>query len=147
MTIDGTTGTKALGEYAEVNSINLYYETHGVGRPMILLHGGLGSSEMFGPTLPALAEHHQVIAVDLQGHGRTADIDRPIDIKIMADDIAALIDHLGLEKPDIVGYSLGGGVALFTAVKYPEKVGKLVSASANVRRTPFRPRCSPSKPR
>ena len=65
----------------------------------------------------------------------------------MADDIAALIDHLGLEKPDIVGYSLGGGVALFTAVKYPEKVGKLVSASATSGVTPFRPRCSPSKPR
>jgi pimeloyl-ACP methyl ester carboxylesterase len=139
VTTDWTTETKGIGEYAEVNGINLYYETHGAGRPMILLHGGLGSGEMFGPTLPALAEHHQVIAVDLQGHGRTADIDRPIDIKLMADDIAALIDHLGLEKPDIVGYSLGGGVALFTAVKYPEKVGKLVSASANVRRDAIPP--------
>ena len=117
MTADRTTETKGVGEYAEVNGINLYYETHGAGRPMILLHGGLGSGEMFGPTLPALAERHQVIAADLQGHGRTADIDRPIDIKLMAGDIAALIDHLGLEKPDIVGYSLGGGVALFTAVK------------------------------
>ena len=134
MTADWTTKTKSIGEYAEVNGINLYFETHGAGRPMILLHGGLGSGEMFGPTLPALAERQQVIVVDLQGHGRTADIDRPIDIKLMADDIAALIDHLGLAKPDIVGYSLGGGVALFTAVKYPEKVGKLVSASANVRR-------------
>ena len=105
MTADRTTETKGVGEYAEVNGINLYYETHGAGRPMILLHGGLGSGEMFGPTLPALAERHQVIAVDLQGHGRTADIDRPIDIKLMADDIAALIDHLGLDKPDVVGYS------------------------------------------
>ncbi len=111
MTTDWTIETKSIGEYAEVNGINLYYETHGAGRPMILLHGGLGSGEMFGPTLPTLAERHQVIVVDLQGHGRTADIDRPIDIKLMADDIAALIDHLGLEKPDIVGYSLGGGVA------------------------------------
>ena len=82
-----------------------------------------------------------------RARARTADIDRPIDIKLMADDIAALIDHLGLEKPDIVGYSLGSGVALFTAVKYPEKVGKLISASAHVDVTPFRPRCSPSKPR
>src|SRR5215207_5163834 len=139
MTTDWTTETKGIGEYAEVNGINLYYETHGAGRPMILLHGGLGSGEMFGPTLPALAEHHQVILVDLQGHGRTADIDRPIDIRLMADDIAALIDHLRLEKPDIVGYSLGGGVALFTAVKYPEKVRKLVSASANVRRDAIPP--------
>src|SRR5919112_243358 len=134
MTTERTAEAKGIGEYAEVNGINLYYETHGSGRAMILLHGGLMSSEMFGPLLPALTERHQVIAVDLQGHGRTPDIDRPIDIRLMADDIAALIDHLGLEKPDIVGYSLGGGVALFTAVKYPEKVGKLVSASANVRR-------------
>ena len=74
---------------------------------------------MFGPILPALAERHQVIAVDLQGHGRTADIDRPIDVRLMADDIAALIDHLGLDRPDVVGYSLGGGVALQTAVEVP----------------------------
>jgi pimeloyl-ACP methyl ester carboxylesterase len=139
MTTHQTTETKGIGDYAEVNGINLYYETHGAGRPMILLHGGLMSGEMFGPILPSLAERHQVIAVDLQGHGRTADIDRPIDIRLMADDIAALIDHLGLEKPDIVGYSLGGGVALFTAMKYPEKVGKLVSASAHVRRDAIPP--------
>jgi pimeloyl-ACP methyl ester carboxylesterase len=86
-----------------------------------------------------LTEHHQVITVDLQGHGRTADIDRPIDARLMADDIAALIDHLELEKPDIVGYSLGGGVAFFTAVKYPEKLGKLVCASAHVRRDAIPP--------
>src|SRR5690242_21959497 len=89
---------------------------------------------MFGPVLPALAERHQVITVDLQGHGRTADIDRPIDTRLMADDIAALIDHLGLEKPDVVGYSLGGGVALQTAVNYPNKIRRLVAASANIRR-------------
>src|SRR6195256_2284543 len=122
------------GNYAEVNGLNLYYEVHGSGRPLVLLHGGLGSGGMFAPLLPALTEAHQVIAPDLQGHGRTADIDRPIDIRLMADDIAALIDHLELEQPDIVGYSLGGGVAFFTAVKYPQKVGKLVMASANIRR-------------
>jgi pimeloyl-ACP methyl ester carboxylesterase len=88
---------------------------------------------MFGPVLPALAERHQVIAVDLQGHGRTADIDRPIDVRVMADDIGALIDHLGLDKPDVVGYSLGGGVALHTAAKYPAMVGRLVAVSANIR--------------
>ena len=131
---DWTTETKGAGEYANVNGINLYYETRGTGRPLILLHGGLGSGEMFGPILPTLAENHQVITVDLQGHGRTADIDRPIDIRLMADDIAALIDHLGLEKPDLVGYSLGGGVAFFTASKYPGKVRKLVMAAANIRR-------------
>ena len=125
-TTDWTAETKGVGQYAEVNGLNLYFETRGSGRPLILLHGGLGSGEMFGPVLPALAEHHQVIAPDLQGHGRTADIDRPIDIRLMADDIAALIDHLGLDKPDVVGYSLGGGVALQTAVKYPAKVRRLV---------------------
>jgi pimeloyl-ACP methyl ester carboxylesterase len=129
-----TTDTKGAGEYAEVNGLNMYYETHGAGRPMILLHGGLGSGEMFGPILPALAENHQVIAPDLQGHGRTADIDRPIEMGLMADDIAALIDHLGLGKPDVVGYSLGGGVAMHTAFKYPDKIAKLVAASANIRR-------------
>jgi pimeloyl-ACP methyl ester carboxylesterase len=127
------------GQYAEVNGINLYYETHGAGRPLILLHGGLGSGEMFGPILPALAARHQVIAVDLQGHGRTADIDRPLDIRLMADDIAALIGHLKLNKPDVAGYSLGGGVALQTAAKYPALVGRLVVVSANVRRDAIYP--------
>src|SRR5689334_247596 len=127
------------GRYAEVNGISLYHETHGSGRPMILLHGGLGSGEMFGPILPALAAHHQVVAVDLQGHGRTADIDRPLDVRLMADDIAALIDHLGLDRPDVVGYSLGGGVALQVAVRHPDKVGRLVSASANIRRDAIPP--------
>jgi pimeloyl-ACP methyl ester carboxylesterase len=134
-----TRDTKGIGSYADVNGINLYYETHGSGRPMILLHGGLGSGEMFGPILPALSADHQVVVPDLQGHGRTADIDRPIDVRLMADDIAALIDHLGLDKPDLVGYSLGGGVCFFTAVKHPEKVGKLVMASANIRRDAIPP--------
>ena len=122
------------GQYADVNGINLYYETHGTGRPLILLHGGLGSGEMFGPVLPELAERHQVIAVDLQGHGRTADIDRPIDARLMAGDIAALIDHLGLDRPDVVGYSLGGGVAFQTAFLHPDKIRRLVAVSANIRR-------------
>ena len=139
MTKDWTTQAKGTGKYAEVNGINLYYETHGSGRPLILLHGGLGSGEMFGPVLPLLAEHHQVIAVDLQGHGRTADIDRPIDIRLMADDIAALIHHLGLDRPDVVGYSLGGGVALQTAANYPHEVRRLVVVSANIRRDAIPP--------
>jgi pimeloyl-ACP methyl ester carboxylesterase len=133
MTTTWTTDVKGTGAYAEVNGLNMYYETHGDGRPMVLLHGGLGSGEMFGPILPTLSERHRVITPDLHGHGRTADIDRPIDERLMADDIAALIDHLGLEKPDVVGYSLGGGVAFHTAVKYPEKVGKAVLASVYYR--------------
>jgi pimeloyl-ACP methyl ester carboxylesterase len=138
-TTDWTTEQEGTGQYAEVNGINLYFETHGTGQPLILLHGGLGSGEMFGPTLPKLAERYQVILPDLQGHGRTADIDRPIDIRLMADDIAALIDHLRLDRPDVVGYSLGGGVALFTAVKYPDKIRRLVAASAHAWRKAIPP--------
>ena len=139
MTTDWATDTKGTGQYADVNGINLYYETHGTGRPLILLHGGLGSGEMFGPILPALAADHQVIAVDLQGHGRTADIDRPIDTRLMADDIVALIGHLGLDRPDVMGYSLGGGVAFWTAVKHPELVGRLVVVAANMSRNAIYP--------
>ncbi|HLQ15265.1 MAG TPA: alpha/beta hydrolase [Candidatus Eisenbacteria bacterium] len=133
MASDRTAQAKGGGKYAEVNGINLYFETHGSGRPLILLHGGLGSGEMFGPVLSLLAERHQVVAVDLQGHGRTADIDRPMDVGLMAGDIAALIDHLHLATPDVVGYSLGGGVALQTAAQYPTKVRRLVMVSANLR--------------
>jgi len=139
MTTDSTTHAKGTGQYALVNGINLYYDTHGSGRPLILLHGGLGSGEMFAPVLPVLAARHQVIAVDLQGHGRTADIDRPLDVRLMAGDIAALIDHLELAKPDVVGYSLGAGVAFQTAVMYPAKVRRLVMVSANIRRDAIYP--------
>jgi pimeloyl-ACP methyl ester carboxylesterase len=131
--------TSSAGHYAQVNGIKLYYEIHGTGRPLILLHGGLGAIEMFGPNLPALAKGRQVIGVDLQGHGRTADIDRPLSVKLMADDIAALIQHLKLDRPDIMGYSLGGGVALHVAIKHPEMVGKLVVVSTPFRRNAFYP--------
>src|ERR687886_2305073 len=137
--IDWTTEAKGVGQYADVNGLHLYHETHGEGRPLILLHGGLGSGEMFGPVIPALAAGHQVIAVDLQGHGRTADIDRPLDVRLMAGDIAALIRHLGLEQADIMGYSLGGGVAFHTAVKSPELVRRLAMVSTNLRRSAIYP--------
>ena len=129
--------TNGMGHYADVNGINLYYEMQGAGKPLILLHGGLGAIEMFGPNLPALAKGRQLIAVDLQGHGRTADIDRPLSVELMADDIAALIKHLKLERPDIMGYSLGGGVALQTAIRHPELVGKIVAVSTPIRRNAF----------
>jgi pimeloyl-ACP methyl ester carboxylesterase len=139
-TMDWTSEVKGTGAYAEVNGINLYYETHGSGRPLVLLHGGLGSGEMFGAALTDLAAAgHQVIAVDLQGHGRTADIDRPIDVRLMADDIGALITYLGLDKPDVVGYSLGGGVSFFTAVKHPDQVRRMVMVSTNVKRSAIYP--------
>src|SRR5438132_2839802 len=135
----GGSGKKAEGHYADVNGIKLYYEIHGKGRPLVLLHGGLGAIEMFGPNLTALAANHQVIAVDLQGHGRTADIDRPLSVEYMADDIAALIKYLKLDRPDVMGYSLGGGVAFFVALRHPELVGKLVLVSTPIRRNAFYP--------
>jgi pimeloyl-ACP methyl ester carboxylesterase len=125
--------------YADVNGLHMYYEVHGSGRPLVLLHGGLMSGETFGPVLDALAAKHQVVVPDLQGHGRTADIDRPIDVKLMAGDIAALIDDLKLDKPDVVGYSMGGGVALQLAFQHPEKIRKVVAAAANIQRSAIYP--------
>lgn len=123
----------ANGGYASVNGLHLYYEIHGAGEPLILLHGGLGAIEMFGDVLPSLAQTRQVVAVDLQAHGRTADIDRPLSFELMAGDIAALIKHLGFAAADVMGYSLGGGVALRIAIEHPEAVKKLVLVS-----TPFK---------
>src|SRR5882762_4647146 len=131
--------TGGTGHYADVNGIKLYYEIHGTGHPVILLHGGLGATSMFGPNLPALAKGRQVIAVDLQGHGRTADVDRPLSPQLMAEDIAALIKHLKLERVDLMGYSLGGGVAFFVALRHPELVEKLVLVSTPIRRNAFYP--------
>ncbi|MCA0454393.1 MAG: alpha/beta hydrolase [Chloroflexi bacterium] len=122
-------GSASDSGYAPVNGIELYYEIYGEGQPLILLHGGLGAIEMFGPVLSTLAEGRQVIGVDLQGHGRTADIDRPLTFEAMADDVAALITYLGFENADVMGYSLGGGVALQTAIRHPEVVRKLVLVS------------------
>jgi pimeloyl-ACP methyl ester carboxylesterase len=130
-----TTNKSALtaGNYASLNGLTMYYEIHGTGKPLVLLHGGVGAIEMFGEVLPLLAAGRQVIAVDLQAHGRTADIDRPLSFESMADDISALIKHLGFAKADVMGYSLGGGVGLQTAIRHPEVVRKLVVVS-----TPFK---------
>ncbi len=120
--------------YAPVNGLNLYYEIHGAGTPLILLHGGVGGIGMFGPNLPALSEQRQVIAVELQGHGRTADIDRPLSYQAMADDIGELITLLGIEPSDVMGYSLGGGAAPQTAIRHGASVRKLVIVSQPFRR-------------
>ena len=125
--------------YADVNGIWMYYEEHGSGQPLVLLHGGYGTGEMYGAIMPSLASGRRVITVDLQGHGRTADVDRPLRFQTMGDDIAALIRHLGLGQgasrvqADVMGYSLGAGVALRTAIQHPDLVRRLVIVSHPVR--------------
>lgn len=116
--------------YAPVNGLQMYYEVHGEGQPLVLLHGAFSAiGTSFGKLLPALAKKYQAIGVDLQGHGRTADIERPLRIEAMADDIAALLKYLNIERADVFGYSMGAGVALLTAIRHPEVVRKLAVAS------------------
>lgn len=115
--------------YAPVNGMEMYYEIHGEGEPLIMIHGAFMTLDMFGELLPVLAENRKVIAVELQGHGRTKDIDQPIRYKSLAQDIIALIDHLELDKPDVLGYSLGGGTALQAGIQAPEKINKLLLIS------------------
>jgi pimeloyl-ACP methyl ester carboxylesterase len=129
----------STGNYAPVNGINLYYEIHGAGEPLILLHGGFGSFAMFSALSPTLAQNHQVIGVDLYGHGRTALTDRPFTFEHMADDIAGLIHHLGLTKANVLGYSLGGLVALQTTIRHPEQINKLVLLSIPFKRSGWYP--------
>ncbi len=115
--------------YAPVNGVEIYYQIHGTGKPLVLLHGGVGAFEMFTPILAALTAKHQVIGVDLQAHGRTLPFDRPMTHENMATDIAELIKWLGYDKADLMGYSLGGMVSLRTAIDHPEIVDRLVLVS------------------
>ena len=116
--------------FLPVNGLEMYYEIHGAGRPCLLLHGAYMSIDAMGPLLPGLAENRQVIAVEQQGHARTADVDRPITYEQMADDTEAALRHLGIEHADVVGYSMGGGIALQLAIRHPALVRRLVVASA-----------------
>jgi pimeloyl-ACP methyl ester carboxylesterase len=128
------------GQYAEVNDLNIYYETYGIGRPLVLLHGG-GSTiqSTFGHILPELAKTHQVIGVELQDHGHTKDIDRPLSFEQDADDVAALIKHLGIGKADFMGFSNGGTSCLQIAIRHPELVNKLVLSSTTYKREGMQP--------
>jgi pimeloyl-ACP methyl ester carboxylesterase len=119
------------GNYAEVNGLKMYYEIHGTGSPLVVLHGAFMTIGAMGAFVSALAEARQVVAVELQGHGHTADVDRPLSYEQMADDVGGLIRHLGIGRADVFGYSMGGGVALQLAMRHPELVRKLVVVSAS----------------
>jgi pimeloyl-ACP methyl ester carboxylesterase len=131
MTNGDNVRSPATGDYAEVNGLEMYYEVHGTGRPLVVLHGAYMTIGAMGPIVPGLAETRQVIAVELQGHGHTADVDRPITYEQMADDTAALLGRLGIDQADVFGYSMGGGVALQLAIRHLGLVRKLVVASAS----------------
>ncbi|HEX7828193.1 MAG TPA: alpha/beta hydrolase [Thermoanaerobaculia bacterium] len=135
----------AFGEYAKINGLNLYYEVHGKANaktpPLVLLHGGGSTIDTsFGRVLPLFASSRQVIAFDQQGHGRTADIvDRPFSFEQSADDAAALLKHLGIERADFFGYSNGGSIAMQIAIRHPKLVRRIVVASAMYTRDGLQP--------
>lgn len=134
--------------HVAVNGLDYYYELHGRGEPLLLLHGGLGSIDMFGPVLPLLAEDRRVIGVDLHGHGRTALGDRKISVLDMGDDMAAILGALGYDEPvDVLGYSLGAGVGFRLAVQHPEAVRRLVLVSAGFARDGYYPEMLPQQAR
>ena len=126
---------KATTGYAPVNGLKMYYEIHGSGEPVVLLHGAfMAITGDWNDWINELAKTRKVIAVEMQGHGRTADINRDITYENLSDDVAALLDYLKIERADIVGYSLGAGAAMQCAIRHPEKVRKVVSISAPMRR-------------
>jgi pimeloyl-ACP methyl ester carboxylesterase len=121
----------AQSGYAPVNGLKMYYEVYGQGKPLVLIHGAFNTIPMaFGGLIPELSKTRQVIAIEMHGHGRTADIDRPFSFETMADDVAALLKYLKKDSADIFGYSMGGCIAWQLAIRHPEAVKKLVIASA-----------------
>jgi pimeloyl-ACP methyl ester carboxylesterase len=137
-------GNKKTG-HIEQNGVSYYYEIHGSGEPLLLLHGGLGSIDMFAPLLPALTKSRQVVAVDLHGHGRTTLGNRPINLIDMGHDMAAIVTKLGYKQLDVFGYSMGGGVALRLAVQHPALVRRLAIASAPFAQSGFHPEMLPQQ--
>jgi pimeloyl-ACP methyl ester carboxylesterase len=127
------TGKPLQTGYAPVNGLQMYYEIHGTGDPLVLLHGAFATIDLWGSVLETLAEDHQVIAVELQGHGHTADIDRPFSYEQFAEDVAGLMAHLGIAQADVVGYSMGANTGLRLAMQHPDLLRKLVAISANYR--------------
>jgi len=131
--------------YVSANGVNYYYEIRGQGEPLLLLHGGLGQIEMFGPVLPALVENRQVVAVDLHGHGRSTLGDRPISLIDMGNDMKVILQYLGYGQVDVLGYSMGGGIALRFAVQHPEMVRRLVLVSTPYAQDGFYPEMLPQQ--
>lgn len=131
----GTRETDAPGSgaYASVNGLDMYYEVHGAGTPLLVIPGGFMTIATMGPLLPALAQSRVVIAIEPQGHGHTRDIDRPLSYEQMADDAAALTTRLGYGRADILGFSAGANTALQIAIRHPDAVRKLVVISGNFR--------------
>jgi pimeloyl-ACP methyl ester carboxylesterase len=124
--------------YAPVNGLKMYYEVHGSGDPVVLLHGAFMTiTNNWAGWIGELSKTRKVIAVEMQGHGRTADIERDFSVENFADDVAALLDHLKIPRADLIGYSMGGGVAMQCAIRHPEKVRKVVSISAVFRNDGF----------
>ena len=119
------------GGYAEVNGIRLYYATIGSGPPVVLLHGGLANSDYWGAQIQALAPHHRVIVVDSRGHGRSTRDARPYGYDLMADDVVALLDKLGIARADVVGWSDGAIIGLDLAIRHADRIGKLFAFAAN----------------
>ena len=123
--------TTTIGATVEVNGMQMYYETSGAGDPLIVLHGAYMNIPTMGEIIPRLAETHKVYALEFQGHGRTTDIDRPITYPNLADDVAAFMDEVGIEKADVFGYSMGSAAGLQLAIRHPEKVDQLIAASVS----------------
>jgi pimeloyl-ACP methyl ester carboxylesterase len=130
---------QAVGNRVKVNGMQMYYEVSGAGDPIVVLHGAYMNIPSMGAIIPMLAKTHKVYAVELQGHGRTTDIDRPITYQNLADDVAAFMDAVGLPKADVFGYSMGSAAALQLAIRHPEKVNKLVAASVGYDVKGFQP--------
>lgn len=125
-------GIQPESGYLSIDGLKMYYEIHGDGQPLVLLHGAFSAiGTSFGRVLPGLAKTRQVIAFELQAHGRTADIDRPLTLEGMAEDVAAALPQLGIPQADVLGYSMGGSVALHLATRHPERLRKLVLISSS----------------
>lgn len=128
------TQTPMTSDYVDVNGMHMYYEIYGEGTPLVLLHGGMLSINLnFARLIPTLAGKHRVIGVELQGHGRTADIDRPITPAALASDVVGLLDHLGIDRAHVLGHSMGGAVTMELAISYPARVRNVVPISISVR--------------